>query len=63
MVEQERRKASRKLMGYTYDPENDCVHKCHKCIRSWNELDEVTRSYDCNVVDTTIKMAYKKITE
>ena len=61
MVEHERWIASHKLMGYTYNPENDCVQKHHKCICSWNELDEMTQSYDCNVVDTTIKMAYKKL--
>lgn len=60
MVEHERWIASHKLMGYTYNPENDCVQKHHKCICSWDDLDEITQSYDCNVVDTTIKMAYKK---
>ena len=60
MVEHERWMASHKLMGYTYNPENDCVQKHHKCICPWDELDEMTQSYDCNVVDTTIKMAYKK---
>ena len=60
MVEHERWIASHKLMGYTYNPENDCVQKYHKCICPWDELDEMTQSYDCNVVDTTIKIAYKK---
>ena len=60
MVEHERWIASHKLMGYTYNTENDCVQKHHKCICPWDELDELTQSYDCNVVDTTIKMAYKK---
>ena len=60
MVEHERWIASHKLMGYTYNTENDCIHKHHKCICPWNELDEMTQSYDCNVVDTTIKMAYKR---
>lgn len=61
MVEHERWIASHKLMGYTYNLENDCVQKYHKCICPWDELDEKTHSYDCNVVDTTIKMAYKKL--
>lgn len=61
MVEHERWIASHKLMGYTYNPENDCVQKHHKCICPWDELDEMTQSYDCNVVDTTIKMVYKKM--
>lgn len=60
MVEHERWVASHKLMGYTYNPINDCVQKHHKCICHWDDLDEVTQSYDCNVVDTTIKMAYRK---
>lgn len=60
MVEHERWIASHKLMGYTYNPVNDCVQKHHKCICHWDDLDEVTQSYDCKVVDTTIKMAYKK---
>ena len=61
MVEHERWIASHKLMGYTYDPENDYVQKHHKCICHWEKLDEMTQSYDCNVVDTTIKMAYRKV--
>ena len=60
MVEHERWIASHKLMGYTYNPINDCVQKHHKCICHWDDLDEVTQSYDCNVVDTTIKIAYRK---
>lgn len=63
MVEHERWIASHKLMGYTYNPINDCVQKHHKCICHWDDLDEVTQSYDCNVVDTTIKMAYGKNTK
>lgn len=63
MVEHERWIASHKLMGYTYNPENDCIQKHHKCICPWDELDEMTQSYDCNVVDTSIKMAYKNMTE
>ena len=61
MVEHERWIASHKLMGYTYNPENDCAQKHHKCICPWNELDEMTQSYDCNVVDTTIMMAFNKL--
>lgn len=61
MVEHERWIASHKLMGYTYDPTEDCVHKHHDCICPWDQLkSEETQSYDCNVVDTTIKMAYLK---
>jgi hypothetical protein len=63
ILEHERWVASHKLMGYTYDPVNDCVKKRHKCICGWDDLDEMTQSYDCNVVDTTIKMAYNKTKE
>ncbi len=52
--------ASHKLMGYTYAPENDCVKKHHKCICPWDQLDETMQSYDCDVVDTTIKMVYRE---
>lgn len=61
MVEHERWIASHKLMGYIYNSENDCVQKHHKYICPWDKLDEITQSYDCNVVDTTFKMAYKKM--
>lgn len=61
VVEHERWVASHKLLGYTYNPENNVVLKHHNCICPWGELDEVTKSYDCNVVDTTIKLAYKNI--
>lgn len=64
MVEHERWIASHKLMGYTYGPDKDPmdkhVRKHHCCICPWDMLDEETQSYDCNVVDTAIKMAYKK---
>ena len=59
MVEHERWVASHKIKGYTYAPENDPVRKCHKCICAWDDLDEVTQSYDCNVVDTSIKIGWK----
>lgn len=59
MVEHERWVASHKLRGYTYAPQNDHVRKYHKCICSWDGLDEMTQSYDCNVVDTSIKMGWK----
>lgn len=60
MVEHERWIASHKLMGYTFNPQNDHVQKHHKYICPWKDLDTTTQSYDCNVVDTTIKLAYQK---
>ena len=58
MVEHERWVASHKIRGYTYAPHNDPVRKHHRCICRWDELDECTQSYDCNVVDTSIKMGW-----
>jgi hypothetical protein len=58
MVEHERWVASHKIRGYTYAPQNDPVRKHHRCICAWDELDECTQSYDCNVVDTSIKMGW-----
>ena len=60
MVEHERWIASHKLMGYSYDIENDVVKKFHNNICPLEDLDEKTQSYDCNVVDTMIKMEYEK---
>ena len=59
-VEHERWVASHKLMGYVYHEVNDCVQKHHRCICDWNDLDEETQSYDCDVVDTTIRLACQK---
>ena len=61
IVEHERWVASHKLMGYTYAPLTDLARKHHCCICPWYDLDEPTQSYDCNVVDTTIKMAYNNL--
>lgn len=60
VIEHERWIASHKLMGYTYGLKTDYVKKLHEDVCDWSKLDEVTQSYDCNVVDTTIKMAYKE---
>lgn len=61
MVEHERWIASHKLMGYSYNSKNSHEKKYHRCMCHWDNLDEITKSYDCNVIDTTIKMAYKKL--
>lgn len=60
LVEHERWIASRKLMGYTCAPSTDYVKQHHKCMCNFTQLDEETLSYDCNVVDATIKMAYEE---
>ena len=61
ITEHERWIASHELMGYTKNSKNDHVKKHHECMVDWRDLkDDNTRSYDCNVVDTTIRMAYEK---
>ena len=60
-IEHERWIASHKLMGYIYQKDNDYVQKHHRCMCPWESLDEGTQSYDCNVVDTTIRLACKKV--
>ena len=60
IVEHERWIAAHKLMGYSYASKTDYVKKYHECMCPFDELDEEIQSYDCNVVDTTIKLAYKK---
>lgn len=61
LVEHERWIASHKLMGYSYGEKDNYEQKHHHCICPLDELDEMTQSYDCNVVDTTIKMEYEKV--
>lgn len=63
IVEHERWIASHKLMGYVYGSKTELVKRQHKCMCPFAELDEETQSYDCNVVDTTIKLAYQKFQE
>lgn len=60
-VEHERWVASHKLMGYVYNDVCDSAKKYHNCLCAWDDLDEYTKSYDCNVVDTTIKVACAKL--
>ena len=49
--------SSHKLMGYTYAPEKCIIQKHHKSLTQWENLDEETQSYDCNVVDTGIRLS------
>lgn len=60
IVEHERWIASHKLMGFIDCSDDDCIQKRHKCLRPWNELNEEKQSYDCDVVDTTIKIEYRE---
>lgn len=63
LVEHERWIASHKLMGYTLAPTTDYVKKHHKCMCDFDQLEVEIQTYDCNVVDTTIKLAYEKATK
>lgn len=57
--EHERWVALHKVMGYQRGAENNIATRRHSCICGWNELDEAAQSYDCNVVDTSIRLFYK----
>lgn len=48
--------SSHKLMGYTYNPKKSIILKHHDCLTSWDNLDDMTRSYDYNVVTTSINL-------
>lgn len=61
IVEHERWIAAHRIMGYTHGKSKDAVHQYHPSICPWAELDEKTQSYDCDVVDTTIKLAYNQL--
>ena len=60
MVEHERWIAAHKLMGYIFAPKTDLVQKHHQCICPFEKLSEYTQSFDCKVVNTTIKLEYQK---
>lgn len=47
--------SSHKLLGYVCG-EKSLIRKQHPCLVPWDELSELMQSYDCNVVDTTIRM-------
>ncbi|MBQ1201062.1 MAG: hypothetical protein IIX59_03710 [Alistipes sp.] len=54
----------RQSISYYHIPssgEKSSASKQHPCICSWDSLDQTTHSYDCNVVDTTIKLAYEQL--
>lgn len=61
ILEHERWMSAHRLMGYNYAVADDIVKKESKCMCNWHALPEGRyRKYDCNVVDTTIKLAYNK---
>lgn len=59
MVEHERWNAAHRLMGYVYAPVKNFERREHDCLRAWDELTLCYQSYDCEVVETTIKLAYQ----
>lgn len=60
IVEHERWIAAHKLMGFVWGEETNLVKKTHRNMCPWDKLDEVTKSYDCRVINTTIKLAYDR---
>lgn len=61
ILEHERWASSHKLMGYTDSNSNDYIQKFHKCITSWDQLEDKYKAYDYNVVDTTIKLKFEEL--
>ena len=53
--------SAHKLMGYKKEDKKSMLKKHHTDMVSWSELSERIQSYDCNVVDTTIRMYYKEM--
>ena len=57
ITEHQRWVSSHELRGFSPSESTDIQHKLHRCICTWEELDcERTKSYDCNVVDTSIRL-------
>ncbi len=48
--------AAYEMMGYVYGPEKDYSQKTHPYMKDYKLLDETTKSYDCNVVDTSFRI-------
>jgi hypothetical protein len=63
ILEHERWISAHSLIGYQYGESKDIVKKTHPDMQPWDKLSEETRSYDCKVVDTTIKIAYAEAKE
>lgn len=62
LLEHERFISARHLKGFIQDPNNkeapqkDFVKKYHDCLCPLEKLDELKQSYDCNVIDTTLRL-------
>ena len=59
-MEHERWISSQKLFGYTFGTNYDRSKKQCNLMCSWDELDEMTKSYDYSVVDANIIMIRKE---
>jgi hypothetical protein len=49
--------ASHEILGYREDDtedDKDEARLLHGCLRPWQELTTIVRSYDCNVVDVSL---------
>lgn len=53
--------ASHQLMGYACDTEKNHIRKIHPDMCPWEELTELTKSYDYNVVDTGLRLMYEAV--
>ena len=60
LLEHERFISARVLKGFVYNQKKDFVKKFHNCLCPLNTLDELTQSYDCNVIDTTLRLEAEK---
>lgn len=56
LLEHERFISARHLKGFVYAEEKDFVKKYHDCLCPLEKLDELKQSYDCNVIDTTLRL-------
>ena len=56
LLEHERFISARHLKGFVYAEEKDFVKKYHDCLCPLEKLNELKQSYDCNVIDTTIRL-------
>ena len=56
LLEHERFISARHLKGFVYAEEKDFVKKYHDCLCPLEKLNELTQSYDCNVIDTTLRL-------
>lgn len=52
--------SSHKLLGYSYGPKKDMISKEHDCLIDWDQLDDLARSYDYDVVDTSFRLTIEQ---